>query len=138
MTGEATGELLRRRHILLIHEDAFIGRYLAEVIMRSGGTVTHLLRVATGAAPFDTTLPPCALVLSDTAPAGDVVAAAAERGLPFIIVRSAQRACAVAPTEHVLTAPFAGFQVVELLHHMLARQDSADEPPAADRPCHGE
>lgn len=137
MTGGAAGELLRR-HILLIHEDAFIGRYLAEVIVRSGGTVTHLLRVETGAAPFDTTLPPCALVLSDTASAGDAVAAAAaECGLPFVIVRSAQRACAVAPTEHVLTAPFAGFQVVELLHHILERQESASKPPAADRPCHG-
>ncbi|MGR6329588.1 hypothetical protein ACU5AX_11025 [Sphingomonas sp. XXL09] len=137
MTGEAMGGLLRRRHILLIHEDAFIGRYLAEVIMRSGGTVTHLPGVTAGAAPFDILLLACALVLSDTAPASDAVAAAAaERGLPFAIVRSAQRACAVAPTEHVLTAPFAGFQVVELLHHMLERQEPAIGT-AADRPRHG-
>lgn len=110
--------MLQRQHIVLIHEDAFVAEYLAEVITQSGGVVTRPFAAHVDAALMDG----AALVLSDTAPQRDIVLArAGELGLPLLIVRSAKQCLTLATTDRVLTVPFAGFQVVEVLCDLLRR-----------------
>jgi hypothetical protein len=119
MLGAYVGDMLRQRHVVIVHEDAFVARYLADVIVRSGATVTHPAAAGDGASlAIEATA--SAIVLSDTAPGGDAITNfAAEHGLPLVIVRSTPRAYPASTDDRTLTAPFAAFQVVERLRDLL-------------------
>jgi hypothetical protein len=128
MPDGETGDVLRQRRIILIHEDAFIAQYLADVIAQSGGVVTRPIGPDVGAALADG----AALVLSDTAlHRDDLVRSATEQRLPFVIVRSAQRNATLATTDRVLTVPFAGFQVVDMLRGLLDQRETESPITAA-------
>ena len=127
------GDVLQRQHIVLIHEDTFVAQYLADVITQSGGVVTRPVGAEIDAALLDG----AALVLGDTAPQRDLVLAkAGELQLPLLIVRSAQRYLTLATTDRVLTVPFAGFQVVEVLCELLQHQGVPEASSAGPR-LHG-
>jgi hypothetical protein len=127
MLGAYVGDMLRQRHVVIVHEDAFVARYLADVIVRSGATVAQPVAAVGGEALLDFGATASAIVLSDTAPGGDAIADfAAKHGLPLVIVRSTPRAYPALADDRTLTAPFAAFQVVELLRDLLV-----------DRTAHG-
>lgn len=130
MASGERGDVLQRQHIVLIHEDAFVAQYLADVIAQSGGVVTRPIGLEIDAALSDS----AALVLSDTAPQRDLVLArTSELGLPLLIVRSAQRCLTIATTDRVLTVPFAGFQVVEVLCELLQQPGAPRSSPPGSR-----
>lgn len=138
MTGEAGGDALRKRHIILIHEDAFAARYLADVLMHSGAAVTCLADCELDAIVREAVSRQSALVVSDAAPHGAAIAAtAAALGIPCVILRSARRASPGVTGACVLNAPFAGFQVVEMLNALLGPGGAADTTPA-DPTLHGQ
>lgn len=120
MSNVETGDVLRQQRIILIHEDVFIAQYLADVIAQSGAVVVRPVIRPNGSDIDAALVNGAALVLSDTAPHRDnIVRSATEQRLALLIVRSAQRSSTLAITDRVLTVPFAGFQVVDMLRGLL-------------------
>jgi hypothetical protein len=138
MTGETGGDALRKRHIILVHEDAFAARYLADVLTHSGAAVTRLPACDLDAIVREAVSRQSALVVSDAAPDGAAITdTAAALGIPCVILRSARRASPGVTGACVPNAPFAGFQVVEMVNALLGPGSAAGTTPA-DPALHGQ
>ncbi len=127
---------LTGRRVLVVHEDPFFGAYLGDVIAESGATVIGVVSCADrGTALLASGPPPCLLVLSVMVRGGEAIAhAAAASGVATLLVRPARGASPPATGRSaVLTAPFAGFQVVDALRHLLPDRVAADHCPLCGR-----
>ena len=120
------GGTLCGRRVALVHEDAFFGAYLADVIAANGATIVGVVALASeGTALLDHDPPPCVLVLSTGVRDHDAVArVAVARQVAMLVVQPARPRGGSSP--HLaacppgLTMPFAGFQVVDALLRLLA------------------
>lgn len=128
---QAAQNTLDGRRVLLVHEDAFFAAYLADVIKDKGATVVATFSsAAESAASLERDPAPCALVLSTAVHDNDVIIrTAAAHGVATLLVQPA-RGAAPQPECHclVLTAPYAGFQVVDALHRLLMSKQMTVRP----------
>ena len=129
MAGEHSRVALNGVRVLLVHENAFQGQYLADVIADAGATlVGPIVSARQAIASLEHDGPWSALVLSSGVDGGGAVAGiGAELGVALLYVQSAPSAASPPPSaRRVMSTPFAGFQVVEALGEMMV-----DHGPAA-------
>jgi len=130
------GGTLCGKRVVLVHEDAFFGAYLADVIAANGATIVGVVALASeGTALLDHDPPPCVLVLSTGVRDHDVVARVAEvRQVAILLVQPVRPhdglSLHIAACPPVLTMPFAGFQVVDAILRLFP---SIGTDPAALR-----
>lgn len=107
---------------MLIHDDGFQRHYLARVIEDFGATVLGPApTAATGLMLLAGHLAPAAVVLSDAVEDGVAVAAAARAGgMAILLLGSPRPGGRAIVVDHILPAPFSGFQVVEALSTLLS------------------
>jgi len=123
--------------VLIAHEDAFHRSYLEDVLSGSGAEIAGVERTAAAALVRLEGEPLLdALVLSSSLPEQQATAladVARRRKVAILVVEPARGVGrAVLGAEEVLTAPYAGFQVVEAVAGLLAaRPDTSAAPQSA-------
>jgi DNA-binding response OmpR family regulator len=124
---------LRGRAVLLVHENDFLRRYLADVLADNGATISA--HASAGIAVTDAirdATPPPVLVLSDSVGGAEAwVDEARARGIPVLLLQSSRLAVGRAAADRVMRPPFSGFQVAEtvaaLIHEAERRLAVGDE-----------
>lgn len=116
-------QALRGHMVVVVHQDRFQGSYLAEVLRSAGAAIAGPTPAAAVAADLiAATAAPAALVLSSSVPGrGALIEQADGAGWVTLLLHHAS---ARVPVEvggaPALTAPYAGFQVVDALANLLA------------------
>jgi len=124
--------------VLIAHEDAFHRSYLEDVLTARGATVLVIERDAEAAkARLEAEPLLDTLVLSALLPdeqAAVLAGIAVERGIAILVLKLARGGSAITlPADAVLTAPYAGFQVVNAVAALLASREALTRSPSGSQ-----
>ena len=129
MGASLSPHALRGQCVVIAHGDAFHRSYLENVFIGSEAVVTGVERdVAAAVARLEAEPRLDTLVLSPLLPdgqAGLLVGTAVKRGIAILVMEPARSGSGAAlPADAVLTAPYAGFQVVNAVVALLAGREA--------------